>query len=67
MDPKNRKRALEGKKSALNEERERYCRNKQGASRRYENAKAEKRESEEKYEEAKNWWWVPGYGLFLSA
>ena len=54
--PKNKKQALEAKKSALNEERERYCRNKQVASRRYENAKAEKREAEEEYKVAKNWW-----------
>ena len=63
---KNRRQALEAKKSALNKERERCCRNKQDASRRYEEAKAEKRKAEEKCEEWKNWWWVPGYGTFLA-
>ena len=58
---------MEAKKSALNEERERCSRNKQDSSRREEKAKAEKREAEEIYEEAKNWWWVSGYGLGLSA
>ena len=63
---KNRRQALEAKKSALNDERDRCCRNKRDASWRHENAKAEKREAEEKYEEAKNRWWVPVYGWFLS-
>ena len=62
---KNRRQALEAKKSALNKERERCCRNKQDACRRYEEAKAEKRKAEEKCEEWKNWWWVPGYGQYL--
>ena len=66
VELKNKRQALEAKKSALKDERDRCCRNKRDASWRYENAKAEKREAEEKYEEAKNWWWVPGYGLFLS-
>ena len=67
VELKNRRQALEAKKSALNDERYLCCRNKRDASRRYENARAEKREAEEKCEEAKNWWWVPGYGLLLSA
>lgn len=68
VELKNRRQGLEAKKSALNEERERCCRSKRDASRsrRYENAKAEKREAEEKFEEAKKWCWVPGYGLFLA-
>ena len=37
---KNRRQGLEAKKSALNEEMERCCRNKRDASWRYENAKA---------------------------
>lgn len=65
VELKNRRQGLEAKKSALNEERERCCRNKRDASRRYENAKAEKREAEEKLEEAEKWGWVPGYGTFL--
>ena len=63
---KNRRQALEAKKSALKKERERCFRNKQDASRRYEEAKAEKRKAEEKLEELKNWWWVPVYGTFLA-
>jgi len=66
VELKIRRQGLEAKKSALNEERERCCRNRQDASRRYEIAKAEKREAEEKFEEAKKWCWVPGYGLFLA-
>ena len=62
---KNRRQGLEAKKSALNEEMERCCRNKRDASWRYENAKAQKRKAEEKFEEAKKWGWVPGYGTFL--
>ena len=53
---RNNKQGLQAKKSALNEERDRCCRNKQDASRRYENAKAEKRKAEEKYGELKHWW-----------
>ena len=56
VELKNRRQGLEAKKSALSEERERCCRNKQDASRRYENAKAEKRKAEEKYGELKHWW-----------
>ena len=66
VELKNRKQALEAKKSALKKERERWCRNKQDASRRYEEAKAEKRKAEEKCKELKNWCWVPGYGTFLA-
>ena len=65
VELKNRRQGLEAKKSALSEERERCCRNKEDASRRYENAKAEKRKAEEKYDELKHWFWVPGYGQFL--
>ena len=66
VELKNRRQALEAKKSALNKERELCCRNKQDASRRYEKAKVEKRKAEEKCEELKNWWWVPVYGTFLA-
>ena len=65
VELKNGRQALEAKKSALNDERDLCCRNKRDASLRYENAKAKKKEAEEKCEEAKNWWWVPVYGLFL--
>ena len=65
VELKNRRQALEAKKSALNGERDLCCRNKRDASRRYENARAEKKEAEEKCEEVKNWWWVPGYGQYL--
>ena len=66
VELKKWRQALEPKKSALNKERERCCRNKQDAPRRYEEAKAEKRKAEEKCEELKNWCWVPGYGTFLA-
>ena len=66
VELKNWRQALEAKKSALNKERERCYRNKQDASRRYEEAKAEKRKAEEKCEELKDWWWIPGYGTFLA-
>ena len=65
VELKNRRQALEVKKSALNKEIERCCRNKQDASRRYEEAEGEKRKAEEKCEELKNWWWIPVYGTFL--
>ncbi|CAH3172331.1 unnamed protein product [Porites lobata] len=65
VELKNRRQALEVKKSALNKERERCCRNKQDASRRYEEAEGEKRKAEQKCEESKNWWWIPVYGTFL--
>ena len=57
---------LKNRKKSLKKERERWCRNKQDASRRYEEAKAEKRKAEEKCKELKNWWWLPGYGTFLA-
>ena len=65
VELKNRRQALEVKKSALNKEIERCCRNKQDASRRYEEAEGEKRKAEQKCEESKNWWWIPVYGTFL--
>ena len=57
---------LKNRKKSLKKERERWCRNNQDASRRYEEAKAEKRKAEEKCKELKNWWWLPGYGTFLA-
>ena len=65
MELKNRKQALETKKSALTDEMERCSRNKQDSSRRYQVAEREKKEAEKKFEELRDWWWVPIYGQAL--
>ncbi len=51
--------------SGLKANREQHQQSRNAAQRRYEVARAEQREAEEKREEFESLWWVPVYGLIL--
>lgn len=63
---KQEKNNLGVQMSGLKANREQHQESRNAARRRYEAARAEQREAEEKHEEFRSYWWVPVYGLTLA-